>query len=574
MANRNQGLRVAFAAVACVGMSACGAPSSEQGDTDTAAIDPAAPAVGAVAETLSGAFKPRGSNSQVSVPNDIVLGDYDRDGKTDFLQYYANKLFITHTDFNQTRVLSYAVPATIKRVITGDFYNVGGDHVCAIMTNGTTACYGISPDHTTLWWAFNQGTFIADNEDFIVGDFNADGKDDILVYSQTGGAYRMYTLGSNGFFGAMPSFNQGNLSSVVGSGYKVRAGDFNGDGRQDVAIVRPDGTLSYFGSVHSGSTDTFWWSFNTAAGFVGSSDQLTIARINNDAKDDVVLRNTTSGATRFYQMAQSGSGLAAVTGVSQGQLDVEGNSQVFWGSMHDVSASEPGSNTREDALVYLKGTNQFVRDDGRWDGSTYTYWWDYTQHSPINVLHATAQLGGPNVYANVPMTLDAFGSFTMTPAIENHDQLTGFTYNITCNIGTESVGYQGHVGPEGIFNATGPGRDNPGTIGVVDTAGIPAQWSKLVGLWQAGPQQSPAFGCKLDESSTLGQEVASIEQIIANVALQYLGLDPDGIANMTNCLTTSSNKFVCGQDPRQCVQSGTPDEGGSLDCDPDSFPGD
>jgi hypothetical protein len=520
--------------------------------------------VASVAQPLGSGFRPRGSNSQLAIPNGLALGDFDRDGKSDFLQYWGNKLFINHTDFQQTFVTSLALPANVKRVVTGDFYDVGSLHVCPILSNGNIACYGISNDHTALWWSFNQGNFIADNEDFIVGDFNGDQKDDILVYPTGGGAYRMYTIGSNGFFGAMPSFSQGNLNSVTGSGFKVRAGDFNADGRADVAIVRPGGMLSYFGSVFDGKNDTFWWAFNTPSGFVGSSDQVSIARIDADAKDDVVLRNTSTGATRFFQMAQSGgNNLAPITGVSTGQINTQGNSSIFWGSMHDLSTSEPGSFQREDALVYLNGSNLFARSDARYDGSTFTYWWVYNQNPPKNVLHATQHLGGGSVYATVQMSLDRNGQFTINPTIENHNQITGYTYNLTCNIGMFGVGYQGHVGPASLFLASGPTRDTPGPIGVVDSA-IATNWDMLTSMWQAGPGSS-SFGCQLDTSSTLDQELASLAQIIVNVELKQLGLDSDGIASLSTCLATSSNKFTCGMDPRQCVTLG--DEDANVDPD-------
>jgi len=517
-------------------------------------------------EAISG-YRSRGSNSQLAVPHSIVLGDFDNDGNTDFLQYWANKVFINHTDYSQTLVTSAAFPANVKRVITGNFYNAGFDHICVILANGSTSCYGISPDHTTLWWAMTQGTFIADNEDFVVGDFNGNGTADILVYPTAGGAFRMYTMGSNGFFGTMPTFSSGNLGSAS-AGLRLRAGDFNGDGRQDIAQISSSGQLGYFASVFDGTHDTFWWAFNTASGFVGSSDQVTIARINDDQYDDVVLRNTSTGATRFYQMSPSGNGLASITGVSMGQINTQGNSSIFWGSMHGTSLNEPGASNRDDALVYLNASNLFVRSDARWDGSTYTYWWDYSQYSPSNVLKATQNIGGPSVYAGVQMTLDAYGQFSVTPTIENHDQATGYMYNLVCNIGPYAVGYQGHVGPDSLFQINGPTRDTPGTMGVVDT-GIAKDWVTLKGLWQAGPGKS-SFNCQLATSSTLQQEINQIEQTIAGVVLQYFGLDSGSLGNYATCMASSSNKFTCGQDPRQCVTGGSADEGGDLDCDPQS----
>jgi len=75
--------------------------------------------------------------------------------------------------------------------------------------------------------------------------------------------------------------------------------------------------------------------------------------------------------------------LPAITNVAMGQLDTAGNSMLFWGFMHGT-LGEPGAQYRDDAMVYDLNSNMFVRSDARWDGSTLTYWWAYTQFAPDN----------------------------------------------------------------------------------------------------------------------------------------------------------------------------------------------
>ena len=221
-----------------------------------------------------------------------------------------------------------------------------------------------------------------DNEDSIVGDFDGDGRDDILVYPRAGGAYRMYSVKGGAFFNPTPAFASGNLGTAS-SGLQLRAGDFNGDGRDDLMVVNPWGQVLSYASVFDGTNHTFWWAFTTVTGVVGSDDQVTVARIDNNAIDDVVLRNRTTGATRFHSLAYASGVLPPLTGVALGQLDTGGNRLVFWAYGHGP-LGETGAYYRDDAMVYDLTWNMFIRADARFDGANLLYWWVYTQWAPSN----------------------------------------------------------------------------------------------------------------------------------------------------------------------------------------------
>ena len=324
----------------------------------------------------------RGSNSQLVIPQNLMLADVDADGLSDFIQTAGARLFVSHPDFQKTGVLHLYQERPIKRVLTGDFHGDGHDTVCTILDNNALKCYGVSPDHKALWWWFTQGSFINDSEDSIVADFDGDGRDDILIYPRAGGAYRMYSLKGDAFFNATPAFAAGNLGTAA-AGLQLRAGDFNGDGRDDLLVANSAGQVLSYAAVNDGTSNTFWWAFTTVSGVVGPSDQLTVARIDNNATDDVVLHNRSTGATRFYRLAYAAGNLQPLTGVSTGQISTLGNSQLFWGTVHGP-LTETGGFYREDAMVYDQASNQFVRSDARWDGSALTYWWVYSQYAPTN----------------------------------------------------------------------------------------------------------------------------------------------------------------------------------------------
>ncbi|WNG59862.1 VCBS repeat-containing protein [Archangium gephyra] len=324
----------------------------------------------------------RGTNTQLPIPQNLQLADIDADGFSDFVQFSSNKLFASKTDFNKTGILHLYANRPIKRVLLGDFSGSGSDQTCVIIDDNALACYGVSTDRSELWWWFTQGTILGDNEDAIVADFDNDGRDDVLVYPRGGGAYRMYSVKGSYFFNPTPSFSPGNLGTAT-SGLQLRAGDFNGDGRDDLMVINGSRQVLYYTSVWDGTSHTFWWAFTSVGGFVGVDDQVTVARIDNNATDDIVLRNKVTGATRFHRMEYNSGSPPAITSPGLGQISTAGNSQIFWGYMHG-SLSETGAYWRDDAMVYEQGWNGFVRADARWDGSQLTYWWAYTQSAPNN----------------------------------------------------------------------------------------------------------------------------------------------------------------------------------------------
>jgi FG-GAP-like repeat len=209
------------------------------------------------------------------------------------------------TDFDKTGILHLYARRPISRVLTGDFHGDGYDQTCLVLDDGSLECHGISTDRRELWWWFTQGNFVGSNDDAIVGDFDGDRRDDILVYNRSGGAYRMYSVKGDHFFNATPQFSQGNLSGVATANIRLRAGDFNGDGRDDIMAVNSWGQVLYYTSVFDGANHTFWWAFTTRSGFVSGDDQVLNARIDDNAADDVVLRNRVTGATRLYGCSTS-----------------------------------------------------------------------------------------------------------------------------------------------------------------------------------------------------------------------------------------------------------------------------
>jgi len=318
----------------------------------------------------------RGNNSQETLPGDRYLSDFNADGITDLIRFAGTQIYLNATDFGETPIMSWSTSRPIRRLITGDFHGDRYDQVCAILDDGSMPCYGISSDRKAAWWWFTQGAIASAAEDSIVGDFDGDGREDVFVYNRSTGAMRMYAMKGDYFLDPMPAFSPGNLTGTPG-GMQIRAGDFGGDGRDDLMVINGYGQVLSYASVFDGTNNTFWWAFTSAGGVVGPDDQVTVARIDNNLADDFVLRNRATGATRFHHLDWGNGYPPQITSVPTGQIDISGNSVVRF-APYRGALGEPGGTYRDDAMVFQLGIAGLVRSDARWDGSQYTYWWAYT----------------------------------------------------------------------------------------------------------------------------------------------------------------------------------------------------
>jgi hypothetical protein len=114
-----------------------------------------------------------------------------------------------------------------------------------------------------------------------VGDFNADGKDD-LVWRRADGAFTTWLGQANGGFVS----NDANAFTVLPTSWQVAAtGDFNADGRDDIAWRRSDGAFTTWLAQGNGSfvsNDANAWTVLPNGWQVDG-----VGDFNNDGKDDL-----------------------------------------------------------------------------------------------------------------------------------------------------------------------------------------------------------------------------------------------------------------------------------------------
>ena len=222
--------------------------------------------------------------------NVLGTGDFNGDGRTDVLWQHENG---TVTDWlaqangnfqGNYANAAYGVAASWRLAGTGDF---NGDGRCDIL-------WRMADGAVTNWSGNANGSFSAAAVNFQAGagwnvagtgDFNGDGRSDILWRHENGTLTSWLGQADGTFVGnyAAGVLSLENAWKVIGTG------DFNGDGRDDVLWRNDNGVVTNWLSQANGS---FAGNYANAAYQVDNGWQMALTGdINGDGRDDVVWRN-------------------------------------------------------------------------------------------------------------------------------------------------------------------------------------------------------------------------------------------------------------------------------------------
>lgn len=150
----------------------------------------------------------------------------------------------------------------------------------------------------------------------VYGDFNGDGKDDVLV--QNGGDLAIYRAGSGPnrldevwvANNRVPSAPASSYFWTLAAGDRFFVADWNGDGKDDVYVLNTTswGTR-WLGLLRSNGTglETVIHYNSSIPGYgnIGANDQLLVADFDGDAKDDLYLFSGSSWSTKYMGMLKS-----------------------------------------------------------------------------------------------------------------------------------------------------------------------------------------------------------------------------------------------------------------------------
>ncbi|URD60440.1 FG-GAP-like repeat-containing protein [Sphingomonas sp. KRR8] len=223
-----------------------------------------------------------------------VANDFNGDGKSDVLFGQVSGAITdwlgqtggTFTSNHQ--VASYILPAGWHVAASGDFNGDARADLLLRNDNGSVTEWlgqanGGFSWNSTATYALASSWHVAGT-----GDFNGDGRADVLLRSDTGQITNWLGQADGTFLS-----NHQTASYVLPAGWTTSAiGDFNGDGRSDLLLRNTDGMVTeWLGQANGGFSWNSAATYALATGWVveGAGD------VSGDGRADLVLRNSATG---------------------------------------------------------------------------------------------------------------------------------------------------------------------------------------------------------------------------------------------------------------------------------------
>lgn len=232
-------------------------------------------------------------------------GDFNSDGRSDVMLRNSDGTLTewlgqANGSFNWNAAATYGLNPGWTVAGTGDFNGDNNADVLLRYTNGTVINW-LGQDDGTFFSNHAATTYALPTEWKVAGtgDFNGDGRSDVLLRNDNG-SITEWLAEENGGFSWNAAANYG-----VNAGWNVvGTGDFNGDGNDDVLLRFTNGTIIDW----LGQGDGTFLS-NHANATYALDPSWTVAQVgdfNGDARDDVLLQNTNGTITEWLGETNGG----------------------------------------------------------------------------------------------------------------------------------------------------------------------------------------------------------------------------------------------------------------------------
>ncbi|MBS1492628.1 MAG: T9SS type A sorting domain-containing protein [Bacteroidetes bacterium] len=347
---------------------------------------------------VPGASTPSFSSATTFAANQFVIGiwsaDFNGDGKPDLacinygpslISVYINTTtpgastptFTAKTDFAATNAANYLVAA--------DFNGDGlPDLACTDMNNTSmsvllnTTTPGSTTPSFTAKTTFTTGT--SPNK-IVAADLNGDGKADIIVGNRDGNNISVY-INTTTPGASTPTFTAKTDFAVTGNAYGLSSGDFNGDGRLDIACGNASVISVFLNTTTLGAT-TPTFSAKTDFATTRTANYICTGDFNGDGKIDLGYTNA-SGGTDYCSVYLNNTTPGSSTPVFNNKTDYAAGSGPL-----GVAASD----------FNLDGKKDLICADGN-SSSISVYLNTAVYALPVELASFTSNVNGNNVMLN------------------------------------------------------------------------------------------------------------------------------------------------------------------------------
>jgi len=309
----------------------------------------------------------------------IYLGDVDKDGTDDFIKVIDKRAIkVFKSDFQVSPLTNKTICFNddIVKIIVGDF--LGRENVVmVILESDGIHYYNYSTTRKQLLKLSQQQNFILYNqEDILVGDFDADKKDEVLLHNPRTGRVTFYEFNNVNRLTVVSQnkIRLGNLTDFDFKGKKIIVGEFNGNSdRDDLLIIdyKTQRIHRYSGAFHQGVNE-FWYHFDAYNKDIKRSNNIAAVNINGDTTHDIVIRNADSGKYAFYYPNEFlPNGLKPITNVEAGQLPKDKGEAIL--------VKHKDKRKKRNNILFMQGN--FLKLTGAAFDSKIrkeTFWWAYT----------------------------------------------------------------------------------------------------------------------------------------------------------------------------------------------------
>jgi len=247
-----------------------------------------------------GTFNPPIQYAAGVYPDSIVAGDFNGDGRLDLAVAGSNYDSATNTNINEVSVLlgngdgtfqpavQYAVGNYPGSIVAGDF-NGDGRIDLAVAGDSYNSITNTNVGEVSVLLGNGDGTFQPPvtyavgsvPTGLVAGDFNGDGHLDLAVANELSGTVSVLLGNGDGTFGPQVTY------AVAWFSTAIMAGDINGDGRLDLAVANLDSNVI---SVLQGNGDgTFGPQVTYTYAVGGLSSAIVAGDFNGDGRLDLAV---------------------------------------------------------------------------------------------------------------------------------------------------------------------------------------------------------------------------------------------------------------------------------------------